>query len=126
VGASGVEVEPFTVAEPQRPNGLHSIPDDFALNDTMRRWVVSTFPELDPEFETAQFASYWRAEGKRKLNWHEAWQKWIRDSAKRVRDRQPHGGGEVVPFRDRQQQATDNLFDRAMQRANARTQLESS
>ncbi|MYX33443.1 MULTISPECIES: hypothetical protein [unclassified Streptomyces] len=68
------------------------IPDDFALNDTMRRWVRATFPELDPDFETTQFVSYWRAEGRRKRNWREAWQKWIRDSAKRTRDQQqrPH------------------------------------
>jgi hypothetical protein len=48
----------------------------------MRRWVVGTFPGLDPEFETEQFISHFRAEGRRKRNWHDAWQKWIRDSAK--------------------------------------------
>lgn len=64
-----------------RPDGLHLIPDDFHLNDTMRRWVASTFPGLDPDFETQQFISHFRAEGRRKRNWHEAWQKWIRDSA---------------------------------------------
>ncbi|MGW1840807.1 hypothetical protein [Streptomyces sp. NPDC002067] len=31
-------------------------------------------------------------------------------------------GGDVVPFRDRHQQASDGLFDRAMERATARTQ----
>ncbi|MGW4786150.1 hypothetical protein [Streptomyces sp. NPDC004230] len=31
-------------------------------------------------------------------------------------------GADVIPFRDRQQQATDDLFDRAMARAQARTQ----
>jgi hypothetical protein len=36
------------------------------------------------------------------------------------------GGADVVPIRDRQQQATDDMFDRAMARAKARTQQESS
>jgi hypothetical protein len=63
--------------------GLHTIPDDFHLNDTMRRWAVATYPNLNPEFETAQFISYWRSEGRRKRNWHDAWQKWIRDSGTR-------------------------------------------
>jgi hypothetical protein len=80
-----------------RPDGLHLIPDDFYLNDTMRRWVVSTFPGLDPDFETEQFISHFRAEGRRKKNWHEAWQKWIRDSAqyasKRARQTLPVAAG---------------------------------
>lgn len=36
------------------------------------------------------------------------------------------GSAEVVPIRDRQQRATDDMFDRAMARAKARTQQESS
>lgn len=70
------------------PDGLHMIPDDFHLNDTMRRWVVALYPNLDPDFETEQFIRYWRAEGRRKRNWHDAWQKWVADSAKTARDRQ--------------------------------------
>jgi hypothetical protein len=101
--------------------GLHPIPDDFHLNDTMRRWVVATFPNLDATFETQQFVSYWRSEGRRKRNWHDAWQKWIRDSADRRRK-----SADVIPFTARQQQATDDLFDRAMARAKARMQQESS
>lgn len=63
-------------------NGLHSLPDDFHLNDTMRRWSVSTFgSRLDADFETAKFIDYWRGEGRRKTNWHAAWQKWMRDAA---------------------------------------------
>jgi hypothetical protein len=79
------------VAEVSRPDGLALIPDDFYLNDTMRRWVAATYPGLNPEFETEQFISYWRAEGRRKRNWHEAWQKWIRDSGQRAYERQQRG-----------------------------------
>jgi hypothetical protein len=70
------------------PDGLHEIPDDFHLNDTMRRWVVALYPYLDADFETEQFIRYWRAEGRRKRNWHDAWQKWVADSAKKARERQ--------------------------------------
>jgi hypothetical protein len=78
-----------------RPDGLHLIPDDFHLNDTMRRWVASTFPGLNPDFETQQFISHFRAEGRRKKNWHEAWQKWIRDSAQYASKRR-QGASNVV------------------------------
>lgn len=88
VGGSGLRVvEPPSVASTGRPDGLHLIPDDFHLNDTMRRWCRSTYPELDPQFETDQFIRYWRGEGKRKRNWHEAWRKWVADSAKRASER---------------------------------------
>ncbi|MFI6033003.1 helix-turn-helix domain-containing protein [Streptomyces sp. NPDC051315] len=40
--------------------------------------------------------------------------------------RKPTSGGDVIPFRDRQQQASDDLFDRAMARAKARMNQESS
>lgn len=86
---------------PPRPDGrpsLHTIPDDFHLNDTMRRWAVATFGQLlDPAFETDQFISYWRSEGRRKSNWHDAWQKWMRDSADRKsRSQQRPAGSNVV------------------------------
>jgi hypothetical protein len=92
VGGSGLRVvEPPRSAPAERPDGrtpLHEIPDDFHLNDTMRRWVVALYPALDPDFETEQFIRYWRSEGRRKRNWHDAWQKWVADSAKKARDRQ--------------------------------------
>ncbi|WP_200309151.1 hypothetical protein [Streptomyces adelaidensis] len=86
-GGGSDRTEPTAMAKQQRPDGLHLIPDDFHLNDTMRRWVNATYPGLDPEFETQQFISYWRGEGRRKRNWHEAWRKWVADSAKRASER---------------------------------------
>ncbi|RRQ81518.1 hypothetical protein [Streptomyces griseofuscus] len=71
----------------ERPDGLHSIPDDFAISDAERRWANATYPGLDLNFETDQFIRYWRSEGRRKRNWHDAWQKWIADSAKRANER---------------------------------------
>ncbi|GAA2929481.1 hypothetical protein [Streptomyces enissocaesilis] len=92
--ANQIEARAADTAAP-RPDGLHLIPDDFHLNDTMRRWVASTFPGLDPDFETEQFVSHFRAEGRRKRNWHEAWQKWIRDSAQYASKRRQSGSNVV-------------------------------
>lgn len=74
-----------------RPDGLTTIPEDFHLNDAMRRWATDVVPQLDPDFETQQFISYWRSEGRRKKNWHDAWQKWMRDSARRASERSQRG-----------------------------------
>ncbi|WP_187284180.1 hypothetical protein, partial [Streptomyces sp. adm13(2018)] len=96
-GAEAVVIEPAEALEQQRPDGLHSIPDDFHLNDTMRRFAASTYPQLDPDFETQQFISYWRAEGRKKRNWHEAWRKWLGDSAKRASERRQTGNVIQLP-----------------------------
>ena len=96
-GGSGLRVVGPPSAPPaQRPDGrpsLHEIPEDFAITDVERRWCRATYPYLDPDFETEQFIRYWRSEGRRKRNWHDAWQKWVADSAKRARDRQQSNPG---------------------------------
>lgn len=54
----------------------------------MRRWALATFGEgLDLDFETQQFASHFRSTGARRRSWPDAWQKWIRDSAKHAAER---------------------------------------
>lgn len=104
-------------------DGLSEIADDFAPTDAMRRWATATFGErIDMNFETAQFASHYRSTGARRKSWPDAWQKWLRDSDRRISERGPSqraSPGTVVPF-DRRQQATNDLFDRAMERAEAR------
>ncbi|MBL1100110.1 hypothetical protein [Streptomyces coffeae] len=112
------------------PSGPAPIDDDgFELTDAMRRWAVATFGNaLDVDYETEQFLSHFRADGGRRRNWPEEWKKWLRRSAKYASERahRPTPGGSVVPFRDRQQQASDDMFDRAMARAQARMQQETS
>jgi hypothetical protein len=104
-------------AEPRRPDGLTEIPGDFRPTDSMRRWAVGTYgAAIDVEYETAQFISHYRSTGARRKSWPDAWQKWVRESAERRRSRP---GATVVPI-DRRQQATNDLFERAMQRAIAR------
>jgi hypothetical protein len=98
--------------------------DGFELTDAMRAWALRTFgPGLDLDYETAQFLDHFRAQNTRRSNWPTEWQKWIRRSAKYASERATRTtGAAVVPFRDRQQQHTDDLFDRAMARARARMQ----
>lgn len=103
-------------AKPRRPDGLTEIPGDFRPTDSMRRWAISTYgTALDLEYETEQFISHYRSTGARRKSWPDAWQKWVRQSA----EHRPRSNANVVPI-DRRQQATDALFDRAMQRAMAR------
>jgi hypothetical protein len=74
--------------------------DGFQLTDTMRRWVAATYPSLDIEHATAQFVSHYRSTGTRRKSWPDAWQKWIRDDAKRAADRatRPTQGAFLVPL----------------------------
>jgi hypothetical protein len=53
----------------------------------MRRYAAAHFPQLDVDFETAQFISHYRSTGARRRSWPDQWQKWLRDSAKRISDR---------------------------------------
>lgn len=96
--------------------GFSEVPEDFQPTDAMRRWAHTTHPGLDLDFETTQFVRHFRAEGRRKKSWVDAWQKWIADSHKRA-----SRGARASPGQpDRRQQATDGQFDRAMRRAQAR------
>lgn len=62
--------------------------DGFALNDGLRRWALGTFgPNLDLDYETAQFVDHFRSNGQRRKNWNTEWQKWIRRSAKFASER---------------------------------------
>ena len=97
--------------------------DGFKVTDSMRRWANEVYPHLNHQHSTDQFVRHYRSTGTRRRNWPEAWRKWIAEDAERAT--RPTGAA-VVPFRDRQQQHTDDLFDRAMARAKARMQQETS
>jgi hypothetical protein len=70
--------------------------DGFQLNDAMRRWAHATYPGLDIEHATAQFVSHYRSTGARRKSWPDAWQKWIRDDAKRAAERRPSTPSNVI------------------------------
>jgi hypothetical protein len=62
--------------------------DGFQLTDAMRAWSLRTFgPNLDLDYETAQFLDHFRAQNVRRPNWPTEWQKWIRRSAKYASER---------------------------------------
>jgi hypothetical protein len=74
--------------------------DGFQLTDTMRRWANATYPGLDIDHATQQFVSHYRSTGARRKSWPDAWQKWIRDDAKRAAERRttPQQGAFLVPL----------------------------
>jgi hypothetical protein len=62
--------------------------DGFQVTDSMRRWALQTYgPAINVEHSTAQFVSHYRSTGARRKSWPDAWQKWIRDDAKRATER---------------------------------------
>jgi hypothetical protein len=68
-----------------------TLPDDFAVNDAMRRWAKRDgYSDLvDIDHSTAQFVSHYRSTGTRRKSWPDAWQKWIRDDAQKAAARGP-------------------------------------
>ncbi|MFF5609303.1 hypothetical protein ACFY65_23430 [Streptomyces cellulosae] len=75
----------------ERPDGLAPIDiDGFHLTDGMRRWAKRDgYSDLvDIDYATAQFVSHYRSTGARRSSWPDAWQKWIRDDAKKAADYQ--------------------------------------
>lgn len=80
--------------------------DGFALNDGLRRWAHRDgYASLvDIDYETAQFVSHFRANGQRRNNWNDEWQKWIRRAHKWAAERGQHtlpaaGADNVVQMR---------------------------
>ncbi|WP_225811282.1 helix-turn-helix domain-containing protein [Streptomyces spinosus] len=94
-GAEDYRNHPPRAAEDQGPTPIEV--DGFQLTDSMRRWAHATYPGLDVDHSTAQFVSHYRSTGARRKSWPDAWQKWIRDDAKRAAERRPTlPGGNVI------------------------------
>jgi hypothetical protein len=74
-------------------DGLQDLPDDWAITDQMRRWAKRDgFSDvIDIDHATAQFVSHYRSTGARRKSWPDAWQKWIRDDAKKAANRRVTG-----------------------------------
>jgi hypothetical protein len=79
-----------------RPDGLTTIPHDFAITDAMRRWANRDGYDklINIDYCTMQFISHYRSTEQRRKNWNEAWQKWIRDDHKRAAERGSRHGGQ--------------------------------
>jgi hypothetical protein len=99
-------------APPPRKRGTR-IPGDFTVTPDMVTWARSEVPGVDGRAETAKFMDYWRAatgRGATKLDWTATWRNWMRRAA----EQQPPRGRHVRSGQ------TEDLFDRAYQRAQAR------
>lgn len=91
------------------------IPDDFAVTPAMVAWFRENVPHVDGRLETEKFTNYWLAASgpnARKVDWVAAWRTWM---LKASRD---YPGGRLV--KTREQEAHDQMFDRAAQRAQER------
>jgi hypothetical protein len=132
VADEGEETSGSSARDAERPDGLPLAPidiDGFTVTDSMLRWANDVHPHVDLQHSTHQFIAHYRSTGTRRKNWPEAWRKWIAEDAHRGAGR-PRQGAFLVGLpggnTSRQQQETDDMFDRAMARAEARMQQESS
>jgi hypothetical protein len=86
----GEETSGSSQLSAERPDGLAPIDTDgFTLTDGMRRWAHRDgyAALVDIDYCTAQFVSHYRSTGARRKSWPDAWQKWIRDDAKKASER---------------------------------------
>jgi hypothetical protein len=97
-GAEASSNWPRPTTPTAQPDGLTPIDvDSFELTDPMRAWALRTFgPNLDLDYETAQFVDHFRAQNVRRPNWPTEWQKWVRRSAKFASERANRPGSNVV------------------------------
>lgn len=56
------------------------IPVDFKITDEMRVWARAKVPQVDIEAQTEIFCDYWRAHGKKMMDWAATWRNWMRRS----------------------------------------------
>ena len=103
-------------AEPGEPKAKRGtrLPADFIPSEKSRKTILTESPNLDLRREHSKFVDHWAATpGQRgvKLDWDATWRNWMRKAAEQ---KQPRANG--APRRQRE---TDDLFARAMARAEA-------
>jgi hypothetical protein len=88
----------------------------FTVTDGMRRWAHRDgyAALIDIDHSTAQFVSHYRATGAHRKSWPDAWQKWIRDDAKRATERADRPTSNVVPFTQPRPSTTDARVQAAL------------
>jgi hypothetical protein len=111
-------------ASPGPPKGSRGtrLPDDFTVSADMAAWAREKAPSCGTADHEA-FRDYWLgiagAKG-RKADWPATWRNWMRREHERRTPAVRSAPGSSVVHIDRRQQATNDLFDRAMERARAR------
>jgi len=58
--------------------GKTLIPENFHITDEMRLWAKYKVPGLDIDAQHEMFVDYWRAHGKKMLDWTATWRNWMR------------------------------------------------
>jgi len=54
------------------------LPDGFAITDDMRKWARTKIPCVDIDSEHENFCDYWKAHGKKMVDWVACWRVWMR------------------------------------------------
>jgi hypothetical protein len=60
--------------------GKTLIPEDFRISDEMRTWARFKVPGVDIDAQYELFCDYWRAHGKKMLDWNATFRNWLRRS----------------------------------------------
>jgi len=81
---------PSTDVEGARAPRAHRLPDDFSIDDELRRWAVERgFNDAQVDEMTGSFVRHWQSKSGRdaaKLDWRKAWQNWVaRENPRSVR-----------------------------------------
>jgi hypothetical protein len=87
------------------------IPTPFLLTATMREWAKSETPDVDVEFETKEFADYWRTvPGQKgcKLDWVLTWQVRLREIQRRSKPHRLNGREEPPKLTWRPEEEPDH------------------
>ncbi|WP_165964592.1 hypothetical protein [Actinomadura sp. KC216] len=116
IGGDGKGEKKASPSSSPRKRGTR-IPDDFTVTAAMVEWARHRCPHVDGRAETEKFVNYWRAKSGKdatKVDWPATWRNWMLNAAERTPT------GRASPSTDRRQQATDDQFQRAMERAQAR------
>ncbi|MEU4558561.1 hypothetical protein AB0F72_09225 [Actinoplanes sp. NPDC023936] len=85
-------------SKPEKPSGKPAkrpakvatrIPDDFAVDDAMRKWAAEKAKSVALPSETENFIDYWQARAKddTKKDWVAAWRTWMRNAQSRLEER---------------------------------------
>lgn len=60
--------------------GKTLIPENFSISQEMRAWARLKIPSVDIDAQHEEFCDYWRAHGKKMLDWVATWRNWMRRS----------------------------------------------
>ncbi len=69
-------------SERARADRKSKCPEPFVVSESMQRWALEKFPEIDWREATAAFVTHARANGKLFMDWAAAWQTWVRNERK--------------------------------------------